>query len=225
MDEISPLVKRTIKYRPYQCWFNDELRELKKKKRKLERKFKKNSNNQNYAEYKKQKLLYYFSLKQTRTAYYSGILQNSETNSKIMYNTIQMLSGDNKEKNLSSGFCVKDLVELFSDYFHEKIVSTRSNLNTNSQQEILITDKQSRVLVCDQMEEFLLISTTELKTIISSMNNKNCLLDPAPVKLMRQCPQVIFPLIQFIINKSFKEFHAPCQLKQATITPMIKEQI
>ena len=62
LDEISSFVKRTIKYRPYQCWFNDELRELKKKKRKLERKFKKNSNNQNYAEYKKQKLLYYSSL-------------------------------------------------------------------------------------------------------------------------------------------------------------------
>ena len=91
----------------------------------------------------------------------------------------------------------------------KKIDSIRSNLKTNSQQEILINDKQSRVLVCDQMEEFLPVSTTELKTIISSMNNKNCLLDPAPVKLMRQCPQVIFPLIQFIINKSFKESHAP----------------
>ena len=133
-----------------------------------------------------------------------------------------MLSGDNKEKVLPSGFCVKDLVELFSDYFHEKIVSIHSNLNMNSQQEILINDKQSRVSVCDQMEEFLPVATTELKTIISSMNNKDCLLDPAPVKLMRQCLQVIFPLIQFIINKSFKESHVPCQLKQATITPIIK---
>ena len=116
-----------------------------------------------------------------------------------------MLSGDNEEKVLPSGFCVKDLVELFSDYFYEKIVSIRSNSNMNSQQEIQINDKQSRVLVCDQMEEFLPVSTTELKTIISSMKNKNCLLDPAPVKLLRQCPQVIFLLIQFIINKSFKE--------------------
>ena len=72
------------------------------------------------------------------------------------------------------------------------------------------------------MKEFLPVSTTEWKTIISSMNNKNCLLDPAPIKLMRQCPQVIFPLIQFIINKSFEESHVPCQLKQATITPIIK---
>ena len=39
---------------------------------------------------------------------------------------------------------------------------------------------------------------------------------------MRQCPQVIFPLIQFIINKSFKESHVPCQLKQATTTSIIK---
>ena len=42
LDEISPLIKRTIKYRPYQCWFNDELRELKKKKQKLKRKFEMN---------------------------------------------------------------------------------------------------------------------------------------------------------------------------------------
>ena len=39
-----------------------------------------------------------------------------------------MLSGDKKEKVLPSGFCVKDLAELFSDYFHEKIVSICSNL-------------------------------------------------------------------------------------------------
>ena len=72
------------------------------------------------------------------------------------------------------------------------------------------------------MEKFLSVSTTELKTIISSMNNKNCLIDPAPVKLMIQCPQVIFPLIQVIINKSFKGSHIPCQLKQEIITPIIK---
>ena len=77
--------------------------------------------------------MYYSSLKQTKTAYYSGILQSSETNSKIMYNTIQMLSSDNKEKVLPSGFYVKDLVELFSHYFHKKIVSIHSNLNMNSQ--------------------------------------------------------------------------------------------
>ena len=71
------------------------------------------------------------------------------------------------------------------------------------------------------MEEFLPVSTTELKTIILSTNNKNCLLDPAPVKSMRQCLQVIFPLIQFIIKK---ESHVSCQLKQATITPIIKEK-
>ena len=117
---------------------------------------------------------------------------------------------------------IKIKIKNKNKYFHEKIVSICSNLNTNSQQEILINDKQSRVLVCDQMEEFLPVSTTELKTIILSINNKNCLLDLAPVQLMRQCPQVIFPLIQFIINKSFKESHVPCQLKQATITPIIK---
>ena len=133
-----------------------------------------------------------------------------------------MLLGDNKEKVLPFGFCAKDLVELLSDYFHEKIVSIHSNLNINSKQEIQINNKQSRVLVCDQMEEFLLVSTKELKTIISSMNNKNCLFNPAPVKLMRQCPQVIFPLIQFIINKCSKESHIPCQLNQAIITPIIK---
>ena len=67
-----------------------------------------------------------------------------------------MLSGDNKEKVLPSGFCVKDLVELFSDYFHEKIVSIHSNLNMNSQQEILINDKAESQFVTKWKNFYLL---------------------------------------------------------------------
>ena len=90
----------------------------------------------------------------------------------------------------------------------------------------MIKSRPKRFLVPIIAEKIFFVTwvvTLEID-ICCNMNNEKCLLDPAPVKLMRQCPQVIFPLIrvQFIINKSFKESHVPCQLKQATITPIIK---
>ena len=72
------------------------------------------------------------------------------------------------------------------------------------------------------MNNFLPVSIKELQHLISSMNNKSSLLDPAPVSLIKECSDMIFPILQLIVNKSFEEAEIPCHLKQTTITPIIK---
>ena len=54
------------------------------------------------------------------------------------------------------------------------------------------------------------------------MNNKSSLLDPAPVSLIKECSDIIFPILHLIVNKSFEEAEVPCHLKQVTTTPLIK---
>ena len=50
------------------------------------------------------------------------------------------------------------------------------------------------------MDSFLPVSIEELQHHISPMNNKSSLLDPAPVSLIKECSEIIFPILQLIVN-------------------------
>ena len=71
------------------------------------------------------------------------------------------------------------------------------------------------------MDSFLPVSIKKLQHLISLMNNKSSLLDPASVSLIKECSDIIFPILQLIVNKSSEEVEVPCHLKQATITPIV----
>ena len=71
------------------------------------------------------------------------------------------------------------------------------------------------------MDSFLSVSIKKLQHLISLMNNKSSLLDPASVSLIKECSDIIFPILLLIVNKSSEEVEVPCYLKQATITPII----
>ena len=46
--------------------------------------------------------------------------------------------------------------------------------------------------------------------------------DPAPVSLLKSCPATIFPVLHYIVCRSFNEDVFPEDLKHATITPIIE---
>ena len=69
---------------------------------------------------------------------------------------------------------------------------------------------------------FSLLSTKEVSYVIPNINKKNCLLDPVPVGLLSIFSNIIFPVVQSIVNKSFEEACFPDQLKHAVIILIIK---
>ena len=74
-----------------------------------------------------------------------------------------------------------------------------------------------------EMSEFSPFSIAELVGIISWINNKSCHYDPS-VNLIKQCSDIIFPILQLIINKSFNEAEVPHQIKKANVSPIIKNK-
>ena len=69
---------------------------------------------------------------------------------------------------------------------------------------------------------FTLLSTKKVSYVISNINKKNCLLNLVPVGLSSIFSNIIFPVVQSIVSKSFEEACFPDQLKHAVITPIIK---
>ena len=97
-----------------------------------------------------------------------------------------------EQKIFPSGYTAKELVELFSKHFFDKIVTLRSLINSKSDESHLTKNKVYCSVKFEQIDSFLPVSIKELQHLISSMNNKSSLLDSAPVSLIKECSDIIF---------------------------------
>ena len=62
-----------------------------------------------------------------------------------------------------------------------------------------------------------------VKKIITNLKDKSCKIDPMPTSLIKKCANELAPIITFIINDIFDSGNYPVQLKEATLTPIIKK--
>ena len=69
---------------------------------------------------------------------------------------------------------------------------------------------------------FNVFSDEEIKTLIMKSPNKSSSLDPLPTQLLKQCIDILIPVITEIINKSLKSGCFPDILKNAIVTPIMK---
>ena len=74
------------------------------------------------------------------------------------------------------------------------------------------------------LTEFKTITESDLKEVITSLNNKDSPLDPIPIKLFNKCLNELTPMLLYIVNKSLSSGVFPSQLKSATVRPVIKDE-
>ena len=59
---------------------------------------------------------------------------------------------------------------------------------------------------------------------IRKMKNKSCLSDPIPTFILKQCADLLSPVLAYTVNKSFDESNVPSNLKHVIVTPVIKDK-
>ena len=116
-------------------------------------------------------------------------------------------------------------MKCFQNIFKKKVTTIRSTIKVKSSEinfaTNVNTNKDSQLY---EISEFSPLSIAELASIISCINNKSCCYDLSPVNLIKQCSDITFPILQLIINKSFKEAKVPYQLKRANVSPITKNK-
>ena len=70
---------------------------------------------------------------------------------------------------------------------------------------------------------FTQVTQDEIAKIISKSPTKSCLLDPLPTFLIKECMDILLPLITKLVNCSLSERLLPNGLKKAVVTPLIKK--
>ena len=64
----------------------------------------------------------------------------------------------------------------------------------------------------------------QVKSLINSCRLKTCILDPLPASIIKDCADVLLPVLTKMINISIETANVPVQLKEAMIRPKLKKE-
>ncbi|VDI55823.1 Hypothetical predicted protein [Mytilus galloprovincialis] len=112
-----------------------------------------------------------------------------------------------------------ELSNSFADFFIYKVVPIRDGLrDQNVVKGDSIAFLQADVeFTVTPLLSFKHTTNDEIRTIIQKAQNKFCELDPIPSNILKQCSDVVVPLISDIVNTSFDEKIVSSDFKQALV--------
>lgn len=217
LESHAPLQHKTLVVRPRGPWYNDDLKQLKRKRRKLEKKMKESNLPTDAAEYHKARNYYSAKLKQAKRNYYTNIIQESSGDSKKLFQVVNSLCKERNNNTLPPHSDSLQLANDFGEYFYRKI--------TLIQDEILQSDipphtvpRPSSSLKC-----FKPATQDNVSNLITSSSKATCQLDPVPTWLVKDCVNELSPIFTRMINFSLTSGSVPSNWKSALVTPILKK--
>ena len=225
LERHAPTQHITFKNHPRQPWFNKELRLLKRQKRSLERKLKKQCTDSLKEELSRFKKYYTENLVSVRTTFYRNLIDKN--NSKMLYKTIDYLTGSKQEYILPNNINKMDLADRMAKYYVEKIKLIRQDIETNKTTYSLnhiFDNKEKQNKSESNLLIFSKVTNTFIRDVITKLNSKQSFQDPIPVWLLKDCKDIFTPIITKLTNRCLTEGRFPDTLKLAIITPIIKDK-
>ena len=122
----------------------------------------------------------------------------------------------------------ENTADAMAKFYLEKIKHLRSliELSHNGVSKFNIpvsTLNFNRDNVC-YMKKSTKTTSVEILECIRKMKNKSCLSDPIPTFILKQCADLLSPVLAYMVNKSFDESNIPSNLKHAIVTSVIKDK-
>ena len=227
MDTHCPKVLK--RYRPSRLkskWFNSDLQNYKQRKRQAERKLRKHQNIETKKQLRKLRNQYNYQLKITRSKYYERKISETLRDSGKLYKVVNKLAGTTKERKIPTRENKEIVAEKMAGYYVEKVSTIRRQIvEDNSSLELEQTAVNEKSPIFNQgLQQFCQIGIDELKNNISKIKNKTCSLDPVPTSILKQCIDLLGPILLHIINSSIRRAVFPTALKHAIVTPIIKDE-
>ena len=156
-------------------------------------------------------------------SYYTSLINENKSDPKVLFNTIDRMLHRKPQNHYPSCGSPKELRDKFADFFCDKIVTIRHQLDILS-----ITDAPALPLIDDpiitcELSEFSPTSEDELSGLVKKIATKSCSLDPVPASLLRYCIDDLLPIIKRVVNLSFNSASVPSSMKNAVLSPLLKK--
>jgi hypothetical protein len=224
LDDQCPIVTKRYRLKYWNSkWYNSSLKNLKRKKRGAERKFRKNPcvANENFLKHMRNK--YNSELKRTREEFYHQKLTENIADSKELFKVVKKLTGNAKQKVQPVSKHKALVADEMAVYYTKKISDIRDSIEKERHQEGI----ERTISPCPDMNNFRgfeQIDYTELKATLSSMKSKTSRADPIATTVVKQNLELLAPVLLHIVNCCLTQNIFPKELKNACITPIIKDE-
>jgi len=195
VDVCAPLKTRFVISRPFAPWYNEEIAGEKRKRRKLERRWRKSGTEADKLQYYDQCSRVRKLLKSSKMSYYASLINENKSDYKVLFNTIDRMLHCTPQNHYPSCSSPKELCDKFADFFCDKIVTIRHQLDTLSTTDAPAFPLIDDAIITCELSEFSPTSEDELSGLVKKIAAKSCSLDPVPASLLRYCIDDILPII------------------------------
>jgi exonuclease III len=227
LDKHAPLMSKQVIERPHSPWYNSDIKDSKRKCRKAERKWRKTKLEIHRQIYVSALQDVANKIEAAKKQYYGSKIEKADQ--KTLYKLATNLLHKQKDRSLPLFDSAYDIASKFNNFFVQKVLNIRNDLQamlvaipsqpTNSASSL----PHQPLNITNIMDCFTPSSPEEIKKIIISTKNAQCSLDPIPTKLLKECVDVLLPIITKIVNMSLAEGVMPCSLKKALVVPLLKK--
>jgi hypothetical protein len=225
LEKHVPCKRKTVTVRYNSEWINTDIKQSIQKRRKLEEKWRKSRTEIDREMYKAQRDLVNIKIERAKTAHYSGLIKSAKSQKEVFKVTNKLLHKQN-ESILPSYTDDAELANRFVNYFTDKIVNIREGIEASNIGMVNILETSSDdTEILTKLSKFRPVTEAEVLKIIKKSPSKSCGQDPIPTWLLKECQEVLLPVITVIVNLSLTTSTMPDELKEAHIAPLIKKAI
>ena len=216
LDLHAPLQKLSISSRKKCPWFTAEVKKQKHVVRRCEKIWRKYQQDHQFVALHMETNKYCKLLKSTKLSSTSELVKQCKGDSKKLYKLLGNLTGKVTENPLPPESNDQVLADRFADYFMEKIMTIREQLD----KENLFSPNPRHV---ETLSSFRPLAEEEVESIVKSLSSKSCELDVIPTNLLKDILPSILPIITRLINTSLREGLYVETWKLAIVRPLLKK--
>ena len=197
-------------------WFNDEVRDKKRRMRNQEKKWRKYKLESNWKVFKSESSKYRKMSREARRAKLVEKVNKCDNNVKKLYNLVNNLMDGNLDSPFLDSESDEMLANEFADFFMEKIKRTRDSLEAHSTHD-------PQAIAKSFMCKFEQVTKKEVAKCIREMASKSCKLDTFPTTTLKQVLDTIIAPITRIVNVLLESGIFASKWKTAIVPPLLKK--
>ena len=225
LDKHAPLKNKVITERTRVPWFNEEIKEAKRKRRKAERKWRDTRLDADLADFKQKRNVVTQLMNKVRREFYSEFIDAHSGNQKKLFTATMKLINQSKSRDLppvpDNAVCASSI----GKFFYRKIANIREQLDSRSDPVTSKTQINAAAVTTIGVlpfSDFNVLTEQEVSALIMSSSRKTSPTDPMPSKLVSEC-SCLLPVITKMINTSHQSGHFPDDWKEALLSPLLKK--
>ena len=139
-------------------------------------------------------------LRKTKISYYSDLIDECSGNSKKLFRVMNSLTKQKSSESLPPHYDPPILANEFGSFFGRKIELINEEIDKLDAMPINVENCSPEVL----FKAFPSLSQDEIRRLILNAN-VSCQLDPIPTYLLKNCCDVLCPIITKMVNMSLEE--------------------